>query len=115
MADESKKKNSIQDTDFELLDRRRKRKQLLKDPLRKKRHEAMAVPHKIINGVVDDNYSIKHTGKTRQELLDHLGIPNGVIPPNFQVDHIKRSVSLCLMQTLNESTGMISKRGFMRG
>jgi hypothetical protein len=90
VADESKKKNSIQDTDFELLDRRRKRKQLLKDPLRKKRHEAMAVPHKIINGVVDDNYSIKHTGKTRQELLDHLGIPNGVIPPNFQVDHIKR-------------------------
>jgi hypothetical protein len=62
----------------------------------------------IINSPVTDDYSVEHTQKTRQELLDYLGI-DGRLPKGFSLDHIKER-STCLtdddFKTINYYTNL---------
>jgi hypothetical protein len=54
-----------------------------------KRFKAMNIINRIIRNGCSDEYSIQHTRLTRQELLDYLKIPNGIVPRGYEIDHTK--------------------------
>lgn len=61
----------------------------LEDPIVKKREEIHSILMQIICcPKCSDKFSIKHTLKSRKELLKYLGIENG-IPKGYQIDNIR--------------------------
>jgi hypothetical protein len=90
MADKEQERASLPDTDYKKLKQRQKQDKQDKHPLHKKRKEALVIINRIIKGVnISDDYCLKHTLKTRDELLDYLGIHNGVVPKGYEIAHIK--------------------------
>jgi ATP-dependent exoDNAse (exonuclease V) alpha subunit len=65
-----------QDTDFDKIKERLKRAERMKDPIYKKRYEAMIKLNRILKGECSEEYCLKNTLKTRLELLQNLGLPN---------------------------------------
>ena len=60
------------------------------DPIERKRRDAHTNLMKIVKGGVSDEYSLKYTLKTRNELLYYLGLDeDGKLPKGFTIDHIK--------------------------
>ena len=61
----------------------------MNNKLYKRRKEAHSILIRIVNTPnTSDIYSIRHTLKTRIELLEYLKISGG-IPKNYNIDHIK--------------------------
>jgi hypothetical protein len=83
-------REKLPDTDHKKLKQKEKQDKRDKDPLHKKRKEALVIINQIIRGVnISDDYCLKHTFKMRVELLDYLDIHNGVVPKGYEIDHIK--------------------------
>ena len=83
-------KVDIPDTDQAKLTRNVYNRKRLEDPIERKRQDAHTILMKIIKGGVSDEYSLKHTLKTRNQLLFYLGLDeNGKLPKGFNLDHIK--------------------------
>jgi hypothetical protein len=61
----------------------------MNDIMYNKRFKAMSIINRIIRNGCSDEYSIQHTRLTRQELFNHLKIPNGIVPRGYEIDHIK--------------------------
>jgi hypothetical protein len=79
-----------EETDFVKITERLKRAERMKDPLYKKRYEAMTIINRILKGECSEEYSLINTLKTRLELLQHLGLPeSGKLPKGYQLDHIR--------------------------
>ena len=71
----------LPDTDKQQLSRRKKRMERIKDPLYKKRMKGMSIINRIVrDSSTSDETCLKHTFKTRQQLLEHLKIPSGRVP-----------------------------------
>ncbi len=83
--------NDLPDSDYKKLKKIVKRGKRAEDPLYQKRNDALAVIQNIVRkGNVSDEYCCKHAGKTRDELLQHLKIRDGVVPKGYEIDHIKK-------------------------
>ncbi len=82
--------NDLPDTDNQQLSRRKKRIERMKDPLYKKRMKGMSIINRIVrDSSISDETCLKHTFKTRNELLEHLQIPSGRVPRGYEIDHIR--------------------------
>jgi hypothetical protein len=81
--------DEIKDTDFKQAKLRQKRNKRMNDLMYNKSLKAMNIINRIIRYGCSDEYSIQHTQMTRQELLNHLRIPNGIVPRGYEIDHIK--------------------------
>jgi hypothetical protein len=90
MADKEQERVNLPDTDHQKLKQKQKQDKRDKHPLHKKRKEALVIINRIIrDDNVSDEYCLKHTFKTRVELLDYLDIQNGVVPKGYEIDHIR--------------------------
>ena len=90
MRNDTREVKIEQDTDFDKIKERLKRAERMKDPLYKKRYEAMITINRILKGECSEEYCLKNTLKTRLELLQHLGLPeSGKLPKGYQLDHIR--------------------------
>ena len=79
----------LPDTNTTLLQRRIAEKNRMNNKLYERRKEAHSILMRIVhNPNTSDIYSIRHTLKTRAELLEYLKITGG-IPKNYNIDHIK--------------------------
>ena len=73
--------HDVNETDMNKVKNRRKRANRMKDELYMKRVQAMNIINKIVRGGnVSDEYCREHTFLTKQELFEHLKIPNGRVP-----------------------------------
>ncbi|KAI8845987.1 hypothetical protein BJ741DRAFT_573015 [Chytriomyces cf. hyalinus JEL632] len=89
VLDDGIKHKVTKDTDFDRMKQKKKREQDLKDELKRKRIEAVRVINYIVRKGCSDDFSLKHTIVKRQELLERLGIPDGVVPRGYEIHHIK--------------------------
>ena len=81
---------NLPDTDYKKVKNQLKRARREEDPLFKRRKVALNIINKIVReGNVTDEYCLKHTLKTRVDLLEYLGIENEKIPRGYEIDHIK--------------------------
>lgn len=81
--------HDLPDTNTTLLQRRIAEKNRMNNKLYKRRKESHSILMRIVhNPNTSDIYSIRHTLKTRTELLEYLKITGG-IPKNYNIDHIK--------------------------
>jgi hypothetical protein len=81
--------DEIQDTDFQQVKLQQKRNKRMNDLMYNKRIKSMNIINRIIRNGCSDEYSVKHTQLTRQELLNQLKIPNEIVPRGYEIDHIK--------------------------
>jgi hypothetical protein len=82
--------NDLPDTDNQQLSRRKKQMERMKDPLYRKRMKGMSIINRIVRDYsTTDETCLKHTFKTRNELLEHLKIPSGRVPRGYKIDHIR--------------------------
>jgi hypothetical protein len=90
VVDDNAHSGDLADTNFQKLKQKQKQVDRDKDPLHRKRKTALAIINRIVrDGNVSDEHCVKHTMKKRVELLEHLGINNGVVPKGYEIDHIK--------------------------
>ncbi|KAJ3025798.1 UNVERIFIED_CONTAM: hypothetical protein HDU68_006674 [Siphonaria sp. JEL0065] len=77
------------DIDYDKLKRKLKVERQLKDELLRKRVDTVRVINYIVRKGCSDEYCLNHTFLKRQELLDHLGIPDGTVPKDYENDDIR--------------------------
>ncbi|KAJ3014693.1 UNVERIFIED_CONTAM: hypothetical protein HDU68_000169 [Siphonaria sp. JEL0065] len=87
------------DTDFDRMKQKKKRERDLKDELKRKRIEAVRVINYIVRKGCSDDFSLKHTFVKRQELLECLGIPDGVVPRGYEITPSNQEANIPQMMT----------------
>ncbi|KAI9326614.1 hypothetical protein BDR26DRAFT_941086 [Obelidium mucronatum] len=89
VVDDHVKHKVIKETDFDRMKQKKKRERDMKDELKRMRIEAVRIINYIIRKGCSDDFSLKHTFAKRRELLERLGIPDGVVPRGYEIDHIR--------------------------